>query len=280
MRIWISTGLPPGPTTVHVELGHGDVVLEAPGHGAPTRVHGAERRIAVADRVDDDAHADQIVDVGEIMAPHDHLLIDREVVLRAAGHVRLDVLRVKILVDLGEDLREIHVALAGTPRDQHHDLVVDLRVQHLEAQFLKLGLDGVHTEPVGERRVHVKGFARFLLGAGRLDVPPCAGIVDTVGQLDDEHAHVAAHRDDHLADGLGLSGIAVFHLGELGDTVHQTGHRVAEFRAALVQRVVGVLDGVVQQTGGDHQRPHAQVGENLRHRKRVDDVRLAGFAAL
>ena len=104
--------------------------------------------------------------------------------------------------------------------------------------------------------------------------------MDTVGQLDDEHAHVAAHRDDHLADGLGLSGIAVFHLGELGDTVHQTGHRVAEFRAALVQRVVGVLDGVVQQTGGDHQRPHAQVGENLRHRKRVDDVRLAGLAAL
>ena len=141
VRIWISTGLPPGPTTVvcndwyMLKLGHGDVVLEAPGHGAPTRVHGAERRIAVADRVDDDAHADQIVDVGEIMAPHDHLLIDREVVLRAAGHVRLDVLRVKILVDLGEDLREIHVALAGTPRDQHHDLVVDLRVQHLEAQF-------------------------------------------------------------------------------------------------------------------------------------------------
>ena len=202
--------------------------MKRPGTGLHARAR-AERRIAVADRVDDDAHADQIVDVGEIMAPHDHLLIDREVVLRAAGHVRLDVLRVKILVDLGEDLREIHVALAGTPRDQHHDLVVDLRVEHLEAQFLELRLDGVHTESVGQRCVHVKGFTRLLLGGRGLHIAPGASVVYAVGELDHQGTHVAAHGHHEFANGFGLGGITHFKLTQLGNAIDQTGHGVAEF---------------------------------------------------
>ena len=260
---------------VHVELGHGDVVLEPARHRAPPRVHGAERRIAVADRIDDDAHAHQVVDVLEIMPAHDHLLVDREIVLRTARDVGLDVLFFEILVDLAQDLLEVHVALAGPAGHQHHDLVVDLRVEHLEAQFLELRLDGVHAQPVGQRGVHVQRLAGLLLRAGGFHVPPGAGVVHTVGELDDQHAHVAAHRHHHLADGLGLRRIAVFHLGELGHAVHQTGDGVAEFGAALLQRVVGVLHRVVQQAGRHHQGAHAQVRQNLGHRQRMDDVRLA-----
>ena len=265
---------------VHVELGHGDVVLEPARHRAPPRVHGAERRIAVADRIDDDAHAHQVVDVLEIVPAHDHLLVDREVVLRTARDVGLDVLFFEILVDLAQDLLEVHVALAGPAGHQHHNLVVDLRVEHLEAQFLELRLDGVHAQPVGQRGVHVQRLAGLLLRAGGFHVPPGAGVVHAVGELDDQHAHVTAHRHHHLADGLGLRRIAVFHLGELGHAVHQTGDGVAEFGAALLQRVVGVLHRVVQQAGRHHQGPHAQVRQDLRHRQRMDDVRLAGLAAL
>ena len=101
-----------------------------------------------------------------------------------------------------------------------------------------------------------------------------------VGELDDKHAHVTTHGHDHFADGFGLCGIAVFHLGKLGHAVHQAGDGVAEFGAAFVKRVIGVFDGVVQQTGGDHARPHAQIGEDLRDRERMNDVRFAGFAPL
>ena len=70
-------------------------------------MHGTKRRIAVLNGVDDDAHTDQIVDVREIMAAHDHLLVDGEVILRASGDVCLDVLLVEILVDLRQNLLQM-----------------------------------------------------------------------------------------------------------------------------------------------------------------------------
>ena len=243
-------------------------------------MHGTERRIAILNRVDDDAHADQIVDVREIMPAHDHLLINREVVLRAAGDVCLDVLLVEILVDLRQNLLQVHVALAGSASHQHHDLVVDLRVEHFEAQFLELRLDGVHTESVGQRGVYVEGFSRLLLGGRGFHVTPGASVVYAVGELDHQGAHVAAHGHHEFANGFGLGGVAHFKLTQLGDAIDQTGHGVAEFGAALIQRVVGVLHRVMQQAGRHHNRPHAQIRENLGNGQRMDDVRFARLAAL
>jgi hypothetical protein len=65
VRIWISTGLPPGPDhrgvqrLVHVELRHRDVVLEPARHRIPARVHRPERGVAVADGLDEDPHCHQ-----------------------------------------------------------------------------------------------------------------------------------------------------------------------------------------------------------------------------
>ena len=265
---------------VHVELGHGDVILETPRHRAPARMHGAKRGIAVTDRIDDDAHAQQVVDVLELDAAHDHLLVDAVIVLRPAGDVGVDALRLEVLFDLVDDLLEIDLALAGAMLDEQHDLVVDLRLECLEAQFLQLGLDGVHAQAVGQGRIHVEGLAGLALGARGLDVAPCAGVVHAVGELDHEDAHVSAHGDDHLADRLGLRGLPHVHLRELGDAVHEPRDGVAEFLAALVERVIGVLHRVVEQSGGDDGGAHAQVGERLRDGEGVDDVGFAGFAPL
>ena len=76
---------------VEVELGHGDVVLEPALHRTPQRVDRAQRAVAVLHRVDDHPHADEVVDLVELLAPHDHLLVDRPVVLRPAGHLGVDV---------------------------------------------------------------------------------------------------------------------------------------------------------------------------------------------
>ena len=265
---------------VHVEFRHGDVVLEPTGNRIPPRMHGTERRIAVLDGVDDDAYADQIVDIREIVSAHDHLLVDGEIILRASCDGRLDVQVVEILIDFGDDLLEVDITLAGASGHKHDDLVVDLRVEHLEAQLFKLGFDGVHAQPIGERRVDVQRFTRLALRVRRLDVAPRPGVMHAVGELDDEYTHVTAHGDHHLADGLRLGGIAVLHLRKLGDTVHEPGDGISEFGSTLGERVIGVLDRVVEQPGGHHDRPHAQVRENLRDGQRVDDVRLTGFAPL
>ena len=231
---------------VHVEFRHGDVVLEPAGDRVPPRMHGTERRIAVLDGVDDDAHADQIVDIREIVPAHDHLLVDGEVVLRASGDGRLDVQIVEILIDFGDDLLEVDVALACPARDKHDNLVVDLRVENLETQLLELGFDGVHTQSVGERRVDVQRFTRLALGVRRLDVAPRPGVVHAVGELDDEYTHVTAHGDHHFADGLRLGGIAVLHPRKFGDAVHEPGDGIAEFGSTLGERVIGVLNRVVE----------------------------------
>ena len=50
-----------------------------------------------------------------------------------------------------------------------------------------------------------------------------AHVVQPVGELDDQHPGVAGHRDDHLADGLGLGGVAVLDLVQLGHAVDEVG---------------------------------------------------------
>ena len=107
-----------------------------------------------------------------------------------------------------------------------------------------------------------------------------AHVVQPVGQLDHQHPRVAGHRDDHLADGLGLGGVAELDLVQLGHAVDQVRDLLAELGAQLVQRVVGVLDGVVQQRGDQRGGVHAQLGQDRRHGQRVGDVRVAGLALL
>ena len=68
---------------VHVELGHGHVVLEPPRHRLPQRVDHADRAVAVLDRADDDPHRGQVVDLVELATLLGHLRVDRVEVLGA-----------------------------------------------------------------------------------------------------------------------------------------------------------------------------------------------------
>ena len=78
-----------------------------------------------------------------------------------------------------------------------------------------------------------------------------------VRQLDEHHADILAHGEDHLADGLRL----LLHAGgkvealELGDAVHQQRDLRAELLADDVQRhVLAVLHGVMEKTRGNGRR--------------------------
>ncbi len=265
---------------VHVELGHRDVVLEPPRHRVPPGVQGAEDGVAVADALDQDAHGHQVVDVGEVAAPHHHLLVDGVVVLRPPGDGRLDLGRAQVVADLVAHLVELLLARRRAVGHEPDDLVVDPGVEGRERQVLELPLDRVHAEPVGQRRVDLERLARLALGRGLRDVLPGAGVVQPVGQLDHQDADVARHRDHHLADGLGLGRLAVGDLVELGDAVDQAGDLVAELGPQLVEGVVGVLDGVVQQRGRQRRHGHAELGQDRGHRHRVGDVRVAALAPL
>jgi hypothetical protein len=93
--------------------------------------------------------------------------------------------------------------------------------------------------------------------------------VQAVGELDQDHAQVARHRQQHLAEalGLGLLARAELDLVELGDAVDQLDHVAAERLLDLLARERGVLERVVQQRRDDRLGVEAQVGEQARDRR-------------
>ena len=177
---------------------------------------------------------------------------------------------------------DVVLALVALLGDQLFDFRVLARVEGREGEVLELPLDRVDPEAVGERRVDLQRLVRlqrlFLLRqrAER------AHVVETVGQLDQDHPDVGGHRHHHLAVVLGLPLVAALevHPGQLGDAVDQRGDFLAELLADLVQRRARVLDRVVEQRRAERLGVEPHPGADLRDPYRVGDELVARVALL
>jgi hypothetical protein len=100
--------------------------------------------------------------------------------------------------------------------------------------------------------------------------------MEAVGQLDEDHPHVARHGDDHLADVLRLLlfDAAELHLRQLGDAIDEQRHLVAELLADLLDRDLSVLHHVVQQRGGQSGAVELEFRADIGRAHRVADVGL------
>ena len=138
------------------------------------------------------------------------------------------------------------------------------------------------TETVGDAGVDLErltGDATLLLGAQGTEG---THVVEAVGQLDDDDADVLGHRQHHLLEVLGLGDGLVLEgdLGQLRDAIHQQGDGFAELACQCLEGHAGVFDDIVQHGGHQALMVHVHIGENVRHRQRVGDVRLAGAPPL
>jgi hypothetical protein len=106
--------------------------------------------------------------------------------------------------------------------------------------------------------------------------------VETVGELDQDHALVPDHRGDHLPVVLGLRLLATLEMDsrQLRDTFDELRDLVAELRPHLVDLRLRVLDDVVQERGGNGLLVLPQLGEDLRGAPRVANERFTGAALL
>ncbi len=135
---------------------------------------------------------------------------------------------------------------------------------------------------MGKRRVDIHGFAGDGLLALGLQVLEGAHVVQAVGQLDEHHAHVGHHGQQHLAH---VFGLAVFAVGELDlvdlrDAVDDVRYLVAESGVDFLAGSGRVFDRIVEQAGGDGRRVKLHLGQDFRHFEGVNDVGLAGGAHL
>ena len=154
--------------------------------------------------------------------------------LGATGDDTLDLVDAQILLDLKPDLAQVLLTSRSPLGDHMLDLLIHTGVEGLEGAVLQLPFNGVHAQTVCERGVYFKGFLGLPGCVLRGDVLPGARIVEPVAELDDEHADVLGHRDDHLAHGLGLRRLPVLKLVELGDAVDEQGDLTTEVGAQTI----------------------------------------------
>jgi hypothetical protein len=239
-------------------------------------VNRSERGVAVLHRLDDHSHAHEVLDVVELLAARDHLLVDGPVVLRTAGDLGLDVQLNKSRSQVDEDRVEEALALGSLRGDHLLDLGIAQRVQHREGRVFELPLHLGNPEPVREGGVDVEALLRdaALLELGqRRDR---AHVVETVGELDEQDPDVLGHRHQHLAQRgclLCLLGVELQAV-EFGDAVDNGGHVGAEFPLDVALRHRRVFDRIVKQGRSDGHIVEAEVGEDQRHPERVGDVGL------
>ena len=187
-----------------------------------------------------------------------------------------------LLVEHGDDVGQVLLALRAGLGHHAGDLLVLVGLQVEEGEVLQLPLDGVDAEAVGDGGVDLQRLAGLedapVLAQGR----QCAHVVQAVGQLDDDDADVLGHGHEHLANGGRLLVGERLHLdaGDLGDALHQRPHLRVEGALHLLGRHLRVLHGVVEQRRRDGLGVHAQIGQDDAHLDGMDDERLAGLAAL
>ena len=245
---------------VEVVLGDRDVVVELAGDRAPERVDDAERRVAVADLVDEDADGVDVVDLAELRALALHLLPDAVDVLRAALEVGLDAGRLEPRRQLRDGPIDVGLAALAPGVEELGQLAEALGLERLEGEVLELPLHLPDAEPLGERGVdlhRLAGDALLLLGRQAVQR---AHVVEPVGELDQDDPDVLGHRQEHLADVLGLLLLVAVgaELGQLGDAVDELGDLGAEPLLDVGQAVLGVLGDVVEERRLDRDRVDAR----------------------
>jgi hypothetical protein len=88
-------------------------------------------------------------------------------------------------------------------------------------------------------------------------------IVQTVGQLDDDHPDIFGQGDEHLAKILRLQGgVLVEYPRYFGESIDDDGYPLAKIPADEVQRHIGVFNHIVQQSCSNGGGPEANLKGN------------------
>jgi hypothetical protein len=157
-----------------------------------------------------------------------------------------------------------------------------LGLKLFEGEVLELGAHVLHAHAAGERGIDLHRLGGDALAPIRRQVGDGAHIVQAVGQLDEQHAHVGGDGEEELAEVLRL-GLFPAHQVEpldLGQAVDDLADIRAEELVDLGPRRIGVLDGVMQQRHGYRRIVELQIREDRCDFERMGEIRVARGAPL
>src|SRR6185312_7299224 len=124
--------------------------------------------VAVHRALDHHAEAVHVHQLGEALVLAVHLRIDAPRRLDAPYHARRQVLGGQPLRQRALDPAHRLAAVAQRGADAFADDAVAIRVQRAEAEVLQLGLDLVHAQALGDRRVDLQRLTRDAAARGRV----------------------------------------------------------------------------------------------------------------
>ena len=242
----------------------------------------ADRAVALRHRVDEDAEAEDVRHLLECDLLALHLAPHRIRRLLAALDIAFDPVGGERGGDLVLDRLDAQVVASADVVEPRLDRRVGVGLEVAEGQVLELVAQALHAHAPGERGVDVQrllGDARALVGRHELQG---AHIVQAIGELDEQHAHVGGDRQQELAEVLGLDGALGDEVEplQLGQPLDERADLVAEQPVDLLARRFGVLDDVVQHRGDDRRVVEIEVGEDRRDLERMREIRVARGAHL
>ena len=119
---------------VEVELRRGNVVLEPARDGVPPRVNRPQYRVAIAHRIDENPDSDKVINLVELSASHDHLLVNGIKLFRPACDLSADLRSLQVLSDCVDYLLHELFALRCALFDETFDLDVQLGIKDSERE--------------------------------------------------------------------------------------------------------------------------------------------------
>ena len=172
--------------------------------------------------------------------------------------------------------------LVFSPSSRVDDQLVRLRHQIAERELLQLAAQALHAHAAGQRRVDVERVLRDPRALVRRHELQRAHVVQAVGELDQQHAHVVGDREQQFAEILGLLRVpgGEIELVELGQSVDEAADLRAEQLVDLVARDRRVLDRVVQHRRDDRGVVELELGEDRGDFERMREIGIAGGALL
>ena len=130
-----------------------------------------------------------------------------------------------------------------------------------------------------------KDFQRFLGNTLLLvaaHVAQGTHVVQAVGELDDDDAHVLGHGQEHLAHAVELLVFfgTVIEAAQLGDAVDEEGYFLAEHLLDIFQGVRRIFDDIVEERRRNGRRIYFHICQYLGDGQGMQDIRFPADAAL
>ncbi len=271
---------------VAVALGARDVVVELAGNGLPEAVHQAQYVEAVLDVAHQHAQGTHVVDLVEGQALLAHLRQDAGDVLGAAADgVAAEAFAVKDRAQLAHDLVDVPLPVQAAFVQQPGDLPVGFRFEVAAGKVLQFPLQLPDAQTVGQGGIEFAHVGGDLATQAFVAVGQLAQGLGAFRQLDEHHADVVGHGQQHLAQGLALAALdvelrdQVVQPREFGRALHQAG----EMRAETGEQGVApyVLFRQAAEQGGRHGfRVETHSGEQRGGTQAVFEQRAAGIHGL